>query len=124
MKKGLLISAVVCAMVLLTGCGSKSAKLVCTMKQTQMGMEMKSTATTYFDAKGKATKVDMKMVVDAKTESAAKAALQAMKSSYDNIKQDGAKIIIKETLKPEGSDKNVSLKEAKKQFKDQGFTCK
>ena len=124
MKKGLLISAILGVTLLLTGCGSKASKLVCTMKQTQMGMEMKSTATTYFNSKGKATKVDMDMVVDAKTETAAKAAASAMKSSYDNVKQDGSKVIIKETIKPEGSDKDVTLKEAKKQFTDQGFTCK
>ena len=94
------------------------------MKQTQMGMEMESTATTYFDSKGKATKVDMDMVVDAKSETAAKAALSAMKSSYDNVKQDGSKLIIKETIKPEGDDKDVTIKEAKKQFTSQGFKCK
>ena len=124
MKKGLLISAVLSVTLLLTGCGSKASKLVCTMKQEQMGMQMETTATTYFDSKGKATKVEMDMVVDAKTETAAKAALSAMKSSYDNVKQDGSKVIIKETIKPEGSDKDVTLKEAKKQFNAQGFTCK
>ena len=124
MKKGLLMSALLGVTLLLTGCGGKSSKLVCTMKQTQMGMEMNSTATTYFDSKGKATKVDMEMVVDAKTETAAKAAMSAMKSSYDNIKQDGSKLIINETIKPTGSDKDVTLKEAKKQFNAQGFTCK
>ncbi len=124
MKKGLLMSALLGVTLLLTGCGSKASKLVCTMEQTQMGMKMETTATTYFDSKGKATKVDMNMVVDAKTETAAKAALSAMKSTYDNVKQDGSKVIIKETIKPEGSDKDVTLKEAKKQFTDQGFTCK
>ena len=124
MKKGLLISAILGVTLLLTGCGSKQSKLVCTMKQTQMGMEMESTATTYFDSKGKATKVDMDMVVDAKSETAAKAALSAMKSSYDNVKQDGSKLIIKETIKPEGDDKDVTIKEAKKQFTSQGFKCK
>ena len=124
MKKGLLISAIIGSTLLLTGCGSKQSKLVCTMNQTQMGMEMKSTATTYFDSKGKATKVDMDMIVDAKSETAAKAALSAMKSSYDNVKQDGSKIIIKETIKPEGSDKDKKKKKAKKQFTSQGFKCK
>ena len=124
MKKGLLMSALLGVTLLLTGCGSKNSKLVCTMKQTQMGMKMETTATTYFDSKGKATKVDMDMVVDAKTETAAKTAMSAMKSTYDNIKQDGSKVIIKETIKPEGSDKDVTLKEVKKQFKSQGFTCK
>ena len=124
MKKGLLISAIIGSTLLLTGCGSKQSKLVCTMNQTQMGMEMKSTATTYFDSKGKATKVDMDMIVDAKSETAAKAALSAMKSSYDNVKQDGSKIIIKETIKPEGSDKDITIKKEKKQFTSQGFKCK
>ena len=124
MKKGLLISAILGVTLLLTGCGSKASKLVCTMKQTQMGMEMESTATTYFDSKGKATKVDMDMVVDAKSETAAKAALSAMKASYDNVKQDGSKFIIKETIKPEGDDNDVTIKEAKKQFTSQGFKCK
>ena len=77
MKKGLLMVAVLGVTLLLTGCGSKASKLVCTMKQSLMGMEMNSTATTYFDSKGKATKVDMEMVVDAKTESAAKTAMTA-----------------------------------------------
>ena len=124
MKKGLLMVAVLGVTLLLTGCGSKASKLVCTMKQSLMGMEMNSTATTYFDSKGKATKVDMEMVVDAKTESAAKTAMSAMKSSYKNIKQDGSKLIINETIKPTGSDKDVTLKKAKKQFNAQGFTCK
>ena len=124
MKRGLLLSAVLGVTLLLTGCGNKSAKLVCTMKQTQMGLEMETTATTHFDSKGKATKIDMDMVVDAKSETAAKAALSAMKSSYDNVKQDGSKLIIKETIKPEGDDKDVTLKEAKKQFTSQGFKCK
>ena len=45
-------------------------------------------------------------------------------TSYKNIKQDGSKLIINETIKPTGSDKDVTLKEAKKQFNAQGFTCK
>ena len=124
MKRGLLLSAVLGVTLLLTGCGNKSAKLVCTMKQTQMGLEMETTATTHFDSKGKATKIDMDMVVDAKSETAAKAALSAMKSSYDDVKQDGTKVLIKETIKPEASDKDATIKEVKKQFTSQGFKCK
>lgn len=124
MKKGLLIGAVFSVALLLTGCGSKSTKLVCTMKQSQMGMKMETTATTYFDSKGKATKVDMNMVVDAKNEKTAEATAKAMKSSYDNVSQKGSKVIIKESIKNDGSDKNVTIKDAKKQFKEQGFTCK
>ena len=124
MKKSLLIGAVLSITLLLTGCGNKSSKLVCTMKQTQMGMKIETTATTYFDSKGKATKVDMDMVVDAKDEATAKSTAKAMKSSYDNVTQKGSKVIIKESIKNDGSDKDVTIKDAKKQFKDQGFTCK
>lgn len=124
MKKGLLIAAVLCTTLLLTGCGSKETKLVCTMKQTQMGMKMETTATTYFNSKGKATKVDMDMVVDAKDESTAKSLVKTMKSSYDDVTQKGSKVIVKETIKNDGSDKDVTIKDAKKQFKEQGFTCK
>ena len=124
MKKGLLISAILGVTLLLTGCGSKQSKLVCTMKQTQMGMAMETTATTYFNAKGNATKVDMSMVVDAKSDSNAKATAKALKSSYDSVTQKGSKVVVKETIKNTGSDKNVTIKDARKQFKDQGFTCK
>ena len=124
MKKGLLIAAVLCTTLLLTGCGGKESKLVCTMQQTQMGMKMDTTATTYFNSKGKATKVDMDMVVNAKDESTAKTLAKTMKSSYDNVTQKGSKVIIKETIKNDGSDKDVTIKDARKQFKDQGFTCK
>ena len=112
MKKGMLVGALV-GVLLLTGCGSKSSKLVCTIKQTQSGMEMVSTATTYFDSKGYTTKVDMEMVIDAGSNSAAKAALTALKSTYDDIKQDGSKLTVKETIKPEDSEK-TTIKDAKK----------
>ena len=124
MKRYLSLSVIICTILLLTGCGSKQSKLVCTMTQNQMGMEMETTATTYFNSKGKATKVDMNMVIDAKSESTAKSVFSSMKSSYPDIKQDGSKIIINETIKPEGDDKDATLKDTKKQFVSQGFKCK
>ena len=122
MKKGLLVGALV-GVLLLTGCGSKRSKLVCTTKQTESGMEMVSTATTYFDSKGYATKVDIKMVIDAGSESLAKTALNALKSNYDDIKQNGSKLTVKQTIKP-GKDEKNTIKDAEKEFKSQGYTCK
>lgn len=121
MKKGFLFIAILCTL-LLTGCGNK--KLVCTMKQENLGMEMETTSTVYFNPKGKASKIEMNMVVDAKTEEKAKQAFTSLKSLYSDIQQDGNKIIIKETITPNKDDKEMNRKEAKKELTSQGFTCK
>ncbi len=122
-KLGFLLSVFVLSLVL-TGCG-KSNKLVCTMKNEQSGIgEMKTTATTYFNNKGNANKVDISIDYTATSESTAKTVYNTMKSTYKDIKLDGKKVIIKQSVEPEENDEDITRKEAKKQFEQQGYTCK
>lgn len=125
MKKiGLLLGT--CAFVFaLTGCGSKSSKLVCTMTQEQSGVgEMTATTTTHFGSDGNATKVDMEMVFKTDSKEKASTIYESMKSSYDNVKKDGKSIIIKESVEPTEDDEKVTRKEAKETFEEEGYTCK
>ena len=123
-KLGLLLGS--CAFLLvLTGCGSKSSKLVCTMTEKQSGVgEMTATTTTHFGSDGNATKVDMKMVFETDSKDMASTLYDSMKGTYENIKLDGKSIIINESVEPTEDDEKVNRKEAKETFEEEGYTCK
>ncbi len=122
MKKSLLVVLLIMSFCVLTGC-NKESKLVCTNSQTQMGIKMDIKVTTYFDSKDIATKADMNMTVDAKTDEMAKTLAKQMKSSYDNVKQNGSKVVLNKTAKPGKNDKDKK-KDVKKSFEKQGYKCK
>ena len=123
-KLGLLLGACAFSLVL-TGCGSRNSKLVCTMTEEQSGVgEMTATTTTHFGSDGNANKVDMEMVFKTDSEDAASALYESTKEAYDNVKLDGKSIIITESIEPTEDDEKVTKKEAKETFEEQGYTCK
>lgn len=124
MKKGILFVSGIIMACTLTGCGSSNDKLVCTLSQEQNGVKMDTTATTYFNSKDVATKVTVDMVIDAGSESMAKTLVETMKDSYDDVKQDGNKVTLKKSAEPDKNDEDLTRKEAKKSFEEQGYTCK
>lgn len=124
MKKGILFVSGIIMACTLTGCGSSNDKLVCTLSQEQNGVKMDTTATTYFNSKDVATKVTVDMVVDAGSESMAKTLAETMKDSYDDVKQDGNKVTLKKSAEPDKDDEDLTRKEAKESFEEQGYTCK
>lgn len=124
MKKGILLISGIIVACTLTGCGSSNNKLVCTLSQTQSGVTMDATATTYFNSKDAATKATVDMVVDAGSESMAKTLAETMKDSYDEVKQEGNKVTLKKSVEPDEDDENLTREEAKESFEEQGYTCK
>lgn len=124
MKKGILFVSGIIMACMLTGCGSSNDKLVCTLSQEQNGVKMDTTATTYFNSKDVATKVTVDMVVDAGSETMAKTLVETMKDSYDDVKQDGNKVTLKKSVEPDKDDEDLTRKEAKESFEEQGYTCK
>ena len=146
MKNFMKVCTLALVLVLVSGCGSKSNVLTCTMKEEESGMKMTSTAKMTFD-KDKATKINLVMSVD--LDDSMKNYVKLMATSLEsqfselkdkkgvtlktNTKDSNVTVTIdadltkmdkaaKDALDLDGTDGN--MKDAKKALEKAGYKCK
>ena len=145
MKKFFKISALVLAVVLVSGCGSKGKVLTCTMSEKESGMEISETVKITFES-DKATKYSKveKVVVDKKYKEYISTFAKSAENQYKAFKNEKGvtyKVTTKsnevkvtfdadltkasKTVKEELSvDQKATYAETKKAATDAGFKCK
>lgn len=130
MKKGILVLSSLVALVGLTGCGKK---LTCTMDNSSLGLEAKSTVEVKFKGDSvDSMKVSMDITIPEEYMDEKDDLINQFKDSYDDVKvteiKNGIRIEADENSSffqgLDVKDKTVSYDDVKKAFEGQGYTCK
>lgn len=131
MNKSKLIVPALITLVTLTGCGGK--KLSCTMEQSSLGLENKTTIQFNFkEDKINSMKATIEMVLPDEYKDQKQDLIDELKDSDENITVTETKNGIKATITGDSDqleelgldDETVNYEDVKKELEDQGYTCK